>query len=822
MTIKELINELSIDNDTIYAYFRHINQSINNEDEFQINDELYDNVKQNIFSFIKKDSFNPIKYVESKDETNSEQKGELLSYYKLKEKNILKEIKKHNQVDSLIFNGEFTPDTQGRGFGFFKKVNHESGVKLFYPIIEDRIDDIYIGTNGLIKGKRYLFLVQLARITEREKKNNPFLLQVKNDTAEEIILLTDAQHEISIKEQRLKVIREEVNKAESSLEQKTNEINDKLEGIRTKKENEIDVFIKQKDEELRSIIEDYNTKIEAKQKEFADKENNVATINSQINILESGLNEVKEKKSQMEATINFLRQKINTCKNLEFLSEEDGNKYLDILTTKPFALGDTHLDFEKDLSADFPALVTHIQNYLYHKKNLIYTEFQIKNFLSLLMTNDLIILSGLSGSGKTQIVKSFAEVLGGVAKIIPVKPNWTSSDDLLGYYNPIQSSFLPTPFTEAITEAIQNPNQIYLICLDEMNLARAEYYFADFLSKMEERSEQPEIDLYAKHEEELFISEFKTLLTLIESATDKKSISSWQEFLETDSIRNRFFELLGNTEKETLLQIHSKMKRRLLDILKFPATMKIPNNVRFIGAINVDETTHYFSPKILDRVHIVKFENPLLIEDQVNERIKVLAKIAIIERNRVYHEDGTSEISYMNDYEIEFEANAYIDELKSSLKPIHLNPIFLGNRQELPTLSSNEFITKNLKELNKDFLLPLSIDFGVRSIRQSINYALQFAKVSNLEKENDFLLNEVSALNAIINQKILPRFIFDGNEKLRTGETKTDLLNRLATYIKEKTSIIYDHNLGNYEVGFYSHEYLRSMITNDGQVNFYA
>lgn len=71
-------------------------------------------------------------------------------------------------------------------------------------------------------------------------------------------------------------------------------------------------------------------------------------------------------------------------------------------------------------------------------------------------------MSGLSGSGKTQIVKAFAEALGGVAKIIPVKPNWTSSDDFIGYYNPIKMSFLPTPFTEAIVEAINNPNQLSL------------------------------------------------------------------------------------------------------------------------------------------------------------------------------------------------------------------------------------------------------------------------------------------------------------------------------------------------------------------------
>lgn len=406
--------------------------------------------------------------------------------------------------------------------------------------------------------------------------------------------------------------------------------------------------------------------------------------------------------------------------------------------------------------------------------------------MTLLMTNDLIVLSGLSGSGKTQIVKSFAEVLGGVAKIIPVKPNWTSSDDLLGYYNPIQSSFLPTPFTEAIAEAIQNPHQIYLICLDEMNLARVEYYFADFLSKMEERSQQPEIELYAKHEEELFISEFKTLLTLIESATGEKIISSWQEFLETDSIRNRFFELLGNTEKQTLLQIHSKMKRRLLDILKFPATIKIPNNVRFIGAINVDETTHYFSPKILDRIHVVKFENPLLFEDEV----------------RTFMENSNFE---------------------SELKPIYLKPEHLGKRAELPTLSSNEYITSVLKDLNKNFLLPLSIDFGIRSMRQSINYAEQFEKIFG-DVVNEFY--DMVALNAIINQKILPRFVFDGNEISKSKNSKVkkiDLLAELKIKIKDE---IFNFSVSEYQIGYASYDYLGNMIEtadqNNGQINFFA
>lgn len=810
MTIKELSEELGVSVETSFFYFENLKKDVPRDADFILTDELCDIARSNLLAFNIKtqnvesqsqesqpysiksriaikledlrrkhaESFSQDKLKANEEEKRrkrEEQAKELVGYFNKPEKELIAGIQDHNNIDSIIFCGEYNQDFRGRNFGFFTKIRHENGNTLKYPILNEKIEKVFIPTGDLKNGSEYSFLVQIAARKEREKHNNPFLLQCKNDKVEEIIHLTEIQQEISVKQQRLFEIEQEISGMDHELARGRLEIENNIHALKIEKENEANM-----------IIDEYNQIINRKFDELDEKESSIANLDNQISDIQTQLYEFKNKKSKMEETINFLRQKIDTCKNLEFLTEQEGNRYLEILKTEPFNLGNTYIDFEKDLSASFPRLAYQIQIYLYHKKNLIYTEFQIKNFLTLLMTNDLIILSGLSGSGKTQIVKSFAEVLGGVAKIIPVKPNWTSSDDLLGYYNPIQSSFLPTPFTEAIAEAIQNPHQIYLICLDEMNLARAEYYFADFLSKMEERTEQPEIDLYAKHEEELFISEFKTLLTLIESAKGEKLVASWQEFLETDSIRNRFFELLGNTEKETLLQIHSKMRRRLLDILKFPATLKIPNNVRFIGAINVDETTHYFSPKILDRVHIVRFENPLLVEETVSD---------------------------------------IMDHFNSDLplSPVYLKPEYLGIREELPTLYSDQFISESLKEINKDFLIPLSIDFGVRSMRQSINYAIQFAKIQG---SGDDEILPIIALNAIINQKILPRFILDGDEKLKDGSLKIDLLEKLATHIQEKISLIFEYELGDYVVGAYSDDYLRNMITsaklNNGQVNFYS
>lgn len=673
----------------------------------------------------------------------------LEQFYNYTDNQILSEILSTNQIDKLLLRGTFSPDGQGRNFGFFDYITHLEDKILYYPHSNEKIDSLIVLTTKLERGRKYTFEVQVAKKEVRIQHKNPFLLQAKAKNINEIIELSELGNLIQLKKQELDSIEEESNKL---------------------------------------ILKNNNTLIEI-QENINMENSRLDELTLNVKSEQENLSNLNQKCSEMETTINFLKNKIEICKNLEFLTEEDANKYLKILSSKFQFQNSDFLNFETDFNSNYFQLATHIQHYLYHKKNLIYTDFQIRNFLTLLLTNDLVVLSGLSGSGKTQIVKSFAEALGGVAKIIPVKPNWTSSDDLLGYFNPIQSSYLPTPFTEALVEAILNPHQIYLICLDEMNLARAEYYFADFLSGLEERTKLPEIDLYAKHEEELFISEFKTLLTLVESSIGSTKINSWNEFLENDKIRNRFFEILGNVEQDTMLQIHSKIKKRLVDILKFPSSIKIPNNVRFIGAINVDETTHYFSPKILDRVHIVKFENPLLIEDNVN-----------------YFMENSN-------YEKE-------------LKPIYLNPIHLGIRQELPSISNSNYseIVDTLKEINKNYLLPLSIDFGVRSIRQAINYVMQFTKVAENDTEGDLYKKSAIALNSIIMQKILPRFMFDGNEKTKQDEKKIDVLIKFQSYLQDKLSSIWEYELSDYETGNISADYLNEMIkssNNNSQINFF-
>jgi hypothetical protein len=228
------------------------------------------------------------------------------------------------------------------------------------------------------------------------------------------------------------------------------------------------------------------------------------------------------------------------------------------------------------------------------------------------------------------------------------------------------------------------------------------------------------------------------------------------------------------------------MKRRLINILKFPSTIRIPDNVRFIGAINVDETTHYFSPKILDRIHVVKFDNPLLFEEQVNDWFE----------NR---ENG------------------------KELKPVYLQPNLLSVRKEFPTVNSTElsYITKKLKEINQKFLIPLNIDFGIRSIRQSLNYAELNKATYDYGDVFDI------SLNTVILQKIFPRFLFDGTETAKNGDAKIQVVEELQKFLSnEFNEFYYNYESDETDIGKSSSEYLEEMIKqanrNNSQFNFFA
>jgi energy-coupling factor transporter ATP-binding protein EcfA2 len=131
-----------------------------------------------------------------------------------------------------------------------------------------------------------------------------------------------------------------------------------------------------------------------------------------------------------------------------------------------------------------------ISQYL-QQKGFNYNVDMLSNFYLSLKTKPFVILAGISGTGKSRLVKLFTEAIGGEYRLIPVKPDWSDATDLLGYRD-INNIFHDGQLTQVIKEALQNTDTPYIICLDEMNLARVEYYLGDFLSLIESREKDEE------------------------------------------------------------------------------------------------------------------------------------------------------------------------------------------------------------------------------------------------------------------------------------------------------------------------------------------
>lgn len=213
-------------------------------------------------------------------------------------------------------------------------------------------------------------------------------------------------------------------------------------------------------------------------------------------------------------------------------------------------------------------LITHIHSYI-TSKGFFYSKEDITNLFLSLKSKPFVILSGISGTGKTKMVQWFAESLGaseenGQFTLIPIRPDWNDGSDLLGYRD-IKGEFKTGPLTKVIIEATDNPTRPYFVLLDEMNLARVEYYFSDILSVMESR----------RWENGRMVSSF--LLT--------------KEVAERD--------------------------------------LRIPNNLYIIGTVNMDETTHPFSKKVLDRANTIEFNQVELDNLSFLEKLDTLVPITI-------------------------------------------------------------------------------------------------------------------------------------------------------------------------------------------------
>lgn len=124
------------------------------------------------------------------------------------------------------------------------------------------------------------------------------------------------------------------------------------------------------------------------------------------------------------------------------------------------------------------------RNYAASELGLYYTPELIRLFISAFGASRILILQGISGTGKTSLAYAFGHFLGNDSVIAPVQPSWRDRTELFGYFNEFTKRFNETELLAKMYEATYNDN-IYITILDEMNIARVEYYFAEMLSIME-------------------------------------------------------------------------------------------------------------------------------------------------------------------------------------------------------------------------------------------------------------------------------------------------------------------------------------------------
>ena len=134
--------------------------------------------------------------------------------------------------------------------------------------------------------------------------------------------------------------------------------------------------------------------------------------------------------------------------------------------------------------ASLEEICNNFRNFAANKLKLYYDILDIRRFIASLSVTHLLILQGMSGTGKTSLAYAFGEFLENTSTVVPIQPMWKERTDLIGYYNEFTKRFNETTLLQKLYEANYSKD-LYITVLDEMNIARVEYYFAEFLSLLE-------------------------------------------------------------------------------------------------------------------------------------------------------------------------------------------------------------------------------------------------------------------------------------------------------------------------------------------------
>lgn len=380
-----------------------------------------------------------------------------------------------------------------------------------------------------------------------------------------------------------------------------------------------------------------------------------------------------------------------------------------------------------------------------------------KQAINALHTKPFLLLAGISGTGKSQKVlelaymscpKDFVSEESNMPLnycLIEVKPNWHDSSDLLGYYSALTGKYELTDFIRFVYRATKNPDIPFFLCLDEMNLAPVEQYFAEYLSVLETRKlDEGEIISQPLLRKEKFCN--CKLGNKIEVVSDGNV---------TETVN-------GVIKQYKVEPLYEGEDYEIIEYLKEEG-LPLPSNLFVIGTVNMDDTTHQFSRKVIDRAFTIEM-NGGKMADMFSDRSRMLLE---------YRENpvplSVFQSEFVRAYQVLDNArfNKYAEIIKERI------PKILG---EPEGETDKNTINGILQET------PFRVSYRVQN--ELVLYLSVLIEQANYPDEIDSLITEATL--AILMEKILPRV--QGEKKQLETANNSDVLKDLKVFIEEMSS----------------------------------
>ena len=309
---------------------------------------------------------------------------------------------------------------------------------------------------------------------------------------------------------------------------------------------------------------------------------------------------------------------------------------------------------------------------------------QYRPFITAIKSKPFLLLAGISGTGKSRIVRELARACWdeGSAEfkaqkpknfeMVQVKPNWHDSSELIGYVSRIDGvRYIIGPFLKFMVKAIQDPETPYFLCLDEMNLAPVEQYFAEYLSVIESRKRQ----------------EDGTITT-----------DPIVDYSNTDEYKSLIDQLFPNDDNLRSQYLTEKGGKRL----------SIPTNLVVVGTVNMDETTFSFSRKVLDRAMTIEM-NEVNLKGGLDTRHEMIGKLGKTELIGEFVEGVDVYFDFQNVCDIALD---YLQGINDKLEGTPFKVAYRTRNEVLLYVVNNLPYNKDSKgnALSQDYVIARALD----------------------------------------------------------------------------------------------------------------